>query len=149
MSSITAFAPQVTPSGSTTPVKAAAAEGQDTQATGASASAAGGHISGPAGLGGASASGASSDSSSGESDTVKELKKQIAQLQKQLAEELRQLKAVEASKMDREAKTAAVGNLQAQVAQTSASLQTAMNALTRTLLAENGNTSGSMLNTTA
>jgi len=159
MSSISVVNPQVTLPGSSTPVNAAQADkqgNQDSQAASASSAssgaAAGGRVAGPSLSGAAPAGGASSsssDSSSAESDTVKQLKKQIADLQKQLAEEQRQLQSIQASKMDDESKAAAMGAIQSQVASTSASLQTAMGALTQALLAESGSASGSMVNTTA
>ncbi len=95
------------------------------------------------------ANGAGNGDSSNDSDTVKALKKQIEILQKQLTEQLRQLKALQASKMEERAKASAVLTLQGQIAGTSAALQTMMNKLADVLKKELGDASGSMVNTTA
>lgn len=82
-------------------------------------------------------------------DIVKILQKQIAQLRKQLEQQLQTLQSIQASDQAPEIKAASLGALQAQIASTTAALQTATAALLQALAAQGASTSGSTVSTTA
>lgn len=89
------------------------------------------------------------DSEDKSTDIVKMLKKQIAQLQKQLEQQLQAMQSIQASNQKPEIKAAALGAAQAQIAATTAALQTATAALLQALSAQGGSSAGSIVSTTA
>jgi len=89
------------------------------------------------------------DSDDKSTDIVKILLKQIAQLRKQLEQQLQTLQSIQASDQPPEIKAASLGALQAQIASTTAALQTATAALLQALAAQGASTSGSTVSTTA